>query len=69
MRSRFKKVWCPSCSTMQFAGECGHGRIVEPCPVDLAAFEWSRFLALLMRTMSAPKPYEQDEAFSLAADG
>lgn len=30
MRTRFRKVWCSSCSTMQFAGECGHGRVEAP---------------------------------------
>ncbi len=29
MRTRFKKVWCGSCSSMQFAGECPHGRVVN----------------------------------------
>lgn len=29
MRTRFKKVWCGSCATMQFAGECPHGRVEE----------------------------------------
>lgn len=24
MKTRFRKVWCSSCSTMQFAGECPH---------------------------------------------
>jgi hypothetical protein len=30
MRSRFVKVWCPECKTMQFGGECGHRRIELP---------------------------------------
>lgn len=30
MRTRFPKVWCAQCSTMQFAGECGHGRVEAP---------------------------------------
>jgi hypothetical protein len=30
MRHRFKKVWCSECKTMQFAGECGHARQIEP---------------------------------------
>lgn len=30
MKTRFRKVWCASCSTMQFAGECGHARVEAP---------------------------------------
>lgn len=30
MRTRFAKVWCPECKTMQFGGECGHSRVVRP---------------------------------------
>ncbi len=30
MKTRFKKVWCGECCTMQFTGECGHGRAVAP---------------------------------------
>ena len=32
MKTRFRKVWCASCSTMQFAGECPHGRGLEVRP-------------------------------------
>jgi hypothetical protein len=42
MRSRFKKVWCGSCATMQFAGECPHARFVdqrEQLPADL--YPWN----------------------------
>jgi hypothetical protein len=38
MRTRFRKVWCPECSSMQFAGECGHARVVEaPLTLQLQA--------------------------------
>lgn len=33
MRLRFKKVWCDACKSMQFAGECPHGRVVNFAPV------------------------------------
>jgi hypothetical protein len=36
MKSRFRKVWCSSCSSMQFAGECPHGRAVS-APVAVRA--------------------------------
>jgi len=34
MKTRFPKVWCESCKTMQFVGECPHGvgRAIEPDP-------------------------------------
>jgi len=33
VKTRFKKVWCESCHSMQFAGECPHGRVVaDPLP-------------------------------------
>ena len=38
MRTRFRKVWCPECASMQFAGECGHTRLVEaPLTLQLQA--------------------------------
>lgn len=38
MRTRFRKVWCPTCASMQFAGECGHARVVEaPLTLQLQA--------------------------------
>jgi hypothetical protein len=33
MRSRFRKVWCEACKSMQFAGECPHGRVVLHVPL------------------------------------
>lgn len=26
MKTRFPKVWCEACKSMQFLGECGHAR-------------------------------------------
>jgi hypothetical protein len=37
MRTRFPKVWCEACKSMQFAGECGHARTEPPdCSTGLA---------------------------------
>ena len=29
MKTRFPKVWCDACKSMQFAGECPHPRVVD----------------------------------------
>lgn len=58
MKTRFRKVWCSSCSTMQFAGECPHPqsaprKVVPPFSeraasqtgADLWGMEFRRFRA------------------------
>jgi hypothetical protein len=37
MKTRFRKVWCPQCNSMQFAGECGHVTNVVGPPPQFAA--------------------------------
>lgn len=52
MRTRFRKVWCPQCSSMQFAGECGHPARVEAPPGNLATV-----LALAERRLPSFRTY------------
>jgi hypothetical protein len=56
MRSRFKKVWCASCGTMQFAGECPHGRVeeaVDPLPAGFTRGD-------LIANMLFPEPLDDE---------
>jgi hypothetical protein len=68
MRSRFKKVWCASCGTMQFAGECGHGRVEMPAAATIADVRakaegspWRFFYTTLMRIVDGALSVETKE--------
>lgn len=64
MRTRFLKVWCDSCKSMQFAGECPHGRVIDARVVGgkeeegLSKFDrWGLYGRNLPSSPLLPNPY------------
>lgn len=60
MKTRFRKIWCAQCSSMQFAGECGHGLFVDVDP---------KLRLVLAAVAERTPPYHRAEAVDVAMRG